>query len=368
MLKLIRWNEFMDLAMKCKGIVCIGAGRRLTSMAQLPVTDEYLDSIKYIADNNKHKQGTLVEIGSQRLIVTSVEQLKGYNLKNMVILITVAEGYYDIVEQLKIMGVYDDIDIYCLSHIKALYMEDIAMSKKIPDNIRLSDKMLIPKKIHYCWFGGNSLPDKYKKWMESWKKYCPDYEIIEWNEDNYDITKNKYMYDAYRAKKWGFVPDYARLDIIYNYGGIYLDTDIELVGNLDDLLYENAFAGFESDNYVNLGSGFGAQKGNILIKTMRDFYDKINFYDSQGNLDLTPSPVFQTMVLKENGLKVNGQYQILKDIVIYPEKLMCGKSLATRRIKLKDYTKVIHHYDASWLDKGRRTESIDEEIFKFINE
>lgn len=176
------------------------------------------------------------------------------------------------------------------------------------------------------------------------------------------------MYDAYRAKKWGFVPDYARLDIIYNYGGIYLDTDIELVGNLDDLLYENAFAGFESDNYVNLGSGFGAQKGNILIKTMRDFYDKINFYDSQGNLDLTPSPVFQTMVLKENGLKVNGQYQILKDIVIYPEKLMCGKSLATRRIKLKDYTKVIHHYDASWLDKGRRTESIDEEIFKFINE
>ena len=115
MLKLIKWNEFMDLAMKCKGVVCIGAGKRLTNMAQLPVTDEYLDSIKYIADNNKHKQGTLVEIGSQRLIVTSVEQLKGYNLKNMVILITVAEGYYDIVEQLKIMGVYDDIDIYLFS-------------------------------------------------------------------------------------------------------------------------------------------------------------------------------------------------------------------------------------------------------------
>ncbi len=368
MLKLIRWNEFMDLAMKCKGIVCIGAGRRLTSMAQLPVTDEYLNSIKYIADNNKHKQGTLVDIGPQRLIVTPVEQLKGYNLKNMVILITVAEGYYDIVEQLKIMGVYDDIDIYCLSHIKALYMEDIAMSKKIPDNIRLSEKMLIPRKIHYCWFGGNPLPDKYKKWMESWSKYCPDYEIIEWNESNYDITKNKYMYDAYKTKKWGFVPDYARLDIIYNHGGIYLDTDVELVGNLDELLYEDAFAGFESSDYVAFGLGFGAKKGNPIIKELRDDYEKREFIKRDGSLNFEASPVIQTNLLIKKGLICNGEYQVLDGITIFPEKMLCGKSPYTRRVLLNSFTKSVHHYEGTWLedDIREKIEKKERELSKLL--
>ena len=94
---------------------------------------------------------------------------------------------------------------------------------------------MIPKKIHYCWFGGNPMPEKDKKCIESWKRYCPDYEIIRWDESNYDVSKNRYMKEAYEEKKWGFVPDYARLDIIYNEGGIYLDTDVELVKNLDDL-------------------------------------------------------------------------------------------------------------------------------------
>ena len=105
---------------------------------------------------------------------------------------------------------------------------------------------MIPKIIHYCWFGGAELPEKDRKCIESWKKFCPDYQIIEWNENNYDVTKNTYMYQAYQAKKWGFVPDYARLDIIYQHGGIYLDTDVELVKNLDSLLENDAFMGFVS--------------------------------------------------------------------------------------------------------------------------
>ena len=102
---------------------------------------------------------------------------------------------------------------------------------------------MIPKKIHYCWFGGNPLPELAIRCIESWKKYCPDYEIIRWDESNYDVTKNKYMYQAYENKRWGFVPDYARLDIIYNYGGIYLDTDVELLNSLDDLLDQKCFLG-----------------------------------------------------------------------------------------------------------------------------
>lgn len=361
MIKLIHWNDFINLAISCNGVICIGAGKRLESMAQLPITEEYLKSIKYVVDNDKEKQGKTVKVGTDKRIVMSVEQLRKCNIENMVILITIAEGYLNIIEQLKILGIYEQIDVYCLTHIKNIYMEDVAMSKKIPDNIMLSEKMLIPKKIHYCWFGGSPLPDKYKKWMESWKKYCPDYEIIEWNESNYDITKNKYMYDAYKAKKWGFVPDYARLDIIYNHGGIYLDTDVELVANLDDLLYEEAFAGFESEENVALGLGFGAQKGNPIIKEMRDDYKKREFIRKDGRLNLIASPIIQTEILNEKGLVSNGEYQKLDNITIFPEKMLCGKSMYTRRILLKNYTRAIHHYEGTWLEDDIKTKIYEKE-------
>ena len=109
---------------------------------------------------------------------------------------------------------------------------------------------MIPKVIHYCWFGKNELPEDAKRCIASWKKFCPDYEIIEWNETNYDVRKNKYMSDAYDEKKWAFVSDYARIDIIYNYGGIYLDTDVELLRPLDELLKDKMFCGWESRDSI----------------------------------------------------------------------------------------------------------------------
>ena len=124
--------------------------------------------------------------------------------------------------------------------------------------------------------------------MESWNRFCPDYEIKEWNETNYDISKNKYMLQAYESKKWGFVPDYARLDIIYEHGGVYLDTDIELVANIDDFLYQKGFICFESETRINCGMGFGAIKGLEIIWKMREDYDKRVFRKENGELDLTP--------------------------------------------------------------------------------
>ena len=121
---------------------------------------------------------------------------------------------------------------------------------------------MIPKVIHYCWFGGNPIPEKDRRYIEGWKEKCPDYEIIEWNERNYDVSKNKYMAQAYEEKKWGFVSDYARLDLVYQYGGIYFDTDVELLKPLDNLLELEMFCGFESTKYVNFGIGFGAEKEN----------------------------------------------------------------------------------------------------------
>ena len=130
---------------------------------------------------------------------------------------------------------------------------------------------MIPKIIHYCWFGGNEIPEHDKKCIESWKKYCPDYKIIRWDESNYDYKKNSYMREAYEAKKWGFVPDYARLDIVYEHGGIYLDTDVELVKNIDELLEHKAYMGFEvGGEFVSPGLGFGAEKNFPLFKKMME--------------------------------------------------------------------------------------------------
>ena len=130
---------------------------------------------------------------------------------------------------------------------------------------------MIPKIIHYCWFGNKKIPFRLKKYIKTWKKFCPDYEIKLWTQNNYDITKNGFMSQAASAKKWAFVSDYARLDIVEQYGGIYLDTDVELVKSLDDLLKYKAFAGFECSEYVSFGLGFGAEAHNPIIKEIRDF-------------------------------------------------------------------------------------------------
>ena len=186
--------------------------------------------------------------------------------------------------------------------------------------------------------------------MESWHKYCPDYEIVEWNESNYDVTKNAYMYEAYQCKKWGFVPDYARLDIIYNHGGIYMDTDVELVQNLDDLLYQDAYFGFEREGAIALGLGFGAVKGSEIIKRLRDDYEMKHFLLKDGTMNLTASPVLQTTNFQQEGVLMNGEYQRKQNFTIYPEKVLSGKCPYTRRVRLLSCTKSIHHYEATWTD------------------
>ena len=208
---------------------------------------------------------------------------------------------------------------------------------------------MIPKKIHYCWIGGNPLPKSAKKCIASWKKYCPDYEIIEWNETNYDFTKNQYMREALEAKKWGFVPDYARLDIIYQHGGIYLDTDVEIIKSFDPLLCNKGFAGFESEENVNFGQGFGAEPGNEVIKELMHSYEKLSFKNDDGSLNMIASPKLNTDALVELGLKQDNTRQELLDCFsIYPIEYFCPKAYLDGVIRKTDNTFSIHHFDATW--------------------
>ena len=219
----------------------------------------------------------------------------------------------------------------------------------------------IPKIIHYCWVGGNPKPQSVLYCIESWKKFCPDYEIREWNETNYDFTKNEYMHQAYEAKKWGFVPDYARLDIIYEHGGIYLDTDVEMVRSFDELLEQEGFMGFENTGngefFVNCGHGFGAVPHNEVVRQARALYDHLSFLKEDGTPNLLASPYFTTQSLRQFGLKQENSDQKLDHMMVYASDVLCPKNFSTGKIHRTSRTVSIHHFTASWVDEKIKKEA-----------
>ncbi len=209
---------------------------------------------------------------------------------------------------------------------------------------------MIPKVIHYCWFGGQPKPRLAKKCFKSWKKYCAEYEIIEWNEDNFDISACPlYVRQAYEQKKWAFVTDYVRLKIVYDYGGIYLDTDVELLKPLDDLLCHNAYFGFEGGEYINTGLGFGAEKGTSILNEIMDDYHEIPYVKADGTSDDTTCPKRNTEVFLRRGLQRDDSQQTLEGgICILPTEYLCPKDWKSGTIKVTAETYSIHHASASW--------------------
>lgn len=213
---------------------------------------------------------------------------------------------------------------------------------------------MIPKTIHYCWFGGNPLPPLAKKCITGWKKLCPDYKIIRWDERNYDLSAAPlYVRQAYELKKWAFVTDFVRLQVIYDRGGIYMDTDVELKKNLDPLLSNRAYFGFEDGKAVNTGLGFGAEAKHPILKEMMDDYQEISFVKADGTLDLTPCPQRNTAAFLRHGLRLDDSMQVLDGgVMILPSCFLSPIDNRTRKMrKTKDMIS-IHHYSASWQDEA----------------
>lgn len=209
---------------------------------------------------------------------------------------------------------------------------------------------MIPKKIHYCWFGGNEKPKAVEKCIASWRKYCPDYEIIEWNEDNFDVNQNQYMKYCYENKKWAFLSDLARLLVVNEQGGIYFDTDVELVRNPDFLLDYGAFYGFETPQYVATGLGFGAAAHHPTIESMIDQYKKLET-DENGNYPTIACPKLNTKALMPFGLVLNGEKQVIGDAVILPIEYMNPYDDPKGVLNKTENTVSIHWYSKSWMSK-----------------
>lgn len=226
----------------------------------------------------------------------------------------------------------------------------------------------IPKIIHYCWFGNGPLPKLAHKCIASWKKYLPDYEIKEWNETNFDVNILPYTREAYAAHKYAFVSDYARFWILYNYGGIYFDTDVEIIKPLDELLIKGAYMGCERDNYdtfhhVNPGLGIAAPAQNSFYKELLEGYTSRHFLLSNGQTDLTTIVVYTTEHLKRHGLQSSNEVQHIAGITIYTREYFCPLEMTTGALCITDHSYTIHHYSGSWMSLKER---IKLQIFQFI--
>ena len=214
---------------------------------------------------------------------------------------------------------------------------------------------MIPKIIHYCWFGRNCLPPLAEKCIASWHKYFPDYEVKEWNEDNFDVNMIPYTKEAYKAKKYAFVSDYARFWILYNYGGLYFDTDVEVIKSFDEILSKGPYMGFErnpdkwGDGLVNPGLGLAAMPQQPLLKEILAKYQNLNFLLSDGSLNISLTVVhYTTQVLEKFGLKQMKGIQTVADFTIYPSEYFAPIDFVTKRIHITDKTLSVHRYMASW--------------------
>ncbi len=209
---------------------------------------------------------------------------------------------------------------------------------------------MIPKIIHYCWFGGGEKPKKAIKCMESWKKFCPEYEFREWNETSFDVNMNGYTKMCYEQKKYAFLSDFVRLVVVEKYGGLYFDTDVELVKSPDELLQYEAFYGFEDDENVNTGEGFGAEAGHPTVKAMIDEYLAI-VPDENGNYPLKACPALNTAALMPFGLRTDGTRQNVAGAEILPIDFLNPYDDPTGRLNKTANTISIHWYSKTWMSK-----------------
>lgn len=219
---------------------------------------------------------------------------------------------------------------------------------------------MIPKIIHYCWFGRNPLPPLALKCIDSWKKHFPDYEIKEWNEDNFDVNIITYTKEAYLSKKFAFVSDYARFWILYHYGGLYFDTDVEVIKSMDDIILQGPFMGCENDasetSVANVapGLGLGVIPGLSFYKEMLDLYATLRFINLDGSYNQKTIVAYTTELLSSHGLQNTNEIQECENILIYPKEYFSPKDFFTGKITITDKTRTIHHFDMSWKSKNEK--------------
>ncbi len=335
---------------KEKTLVCFGAGYNLRKACDIFGDAGFFGQIDFIADNDPDK--TVFSFHRTEKPVSPLSYCLEHAKREPAIFVTMADCF-DVLEQLEAIPALKNCDCYLFA-----FMREWIKPYSLPKNRALTEPRKIPKTIHYCWFGGSPIPEIFAGYMKSWRKFCPDYEIVRWDESNYDYKKNEYMYEAYRHKKWGFVPDYARLDIVNRYGGVYLDTDVELVRSIDDLLCDDAFCGFENRAVLANGLGLGAVAGFPLIAEQLDIYDRLSFVNADGSLNLTPGPRYQSEFFRLKGVRLDNTLQKAGGMTFYPSDVLAAYNTNTG-LNITENTYSIHHYAATWYEPRQQKKKME---------
>jgi len=337
--------------------VCFGAGALFIDMLKFYSEFNIKEKISFIVDNNSNLWNKEIEVENSVYKVYSTDELKKYSKKKVTILITTV-WFKEIIKQLDNIYEFNDIEVYVFPIMQFFDRCENIKYKKCVD-------IQIPKVIHYCWFGGNPLPESARYCIESWKKYCPDYEIIEWNDNNYDVGKIPYTKEAYEAKEYAFVSDYARLDVINQYGGIYMDTDVEVIRNLDELLYNEAYCGFIYHSpRIGTGLGFGAKKGFHILKEWMKSYEEDKFIIDDGTINKKICTYYQTEILRRKNFNENGKLQVVEGMVCFPKEFFDPLSYLTGMNCKSANTYSIHQGRLSW---NNMLQNVRNDTRDFIN-
>ena len=327
-----------------KKIIMFGAG--VVGSISVPSILRNLGIISAVdcyVDNDASKWGKIVDIFEHRYKIASPDYLNNCN-DNTVILLNISR-FSDVLRQLESMHCNDFRECYIMP---MMLIHNFCSSASCGSPVT-SLNQLIPKKIHYMWLGGKEIPANLKKCIESWRRFCSDYEIIEWNENNYDIDKHPYMRQAYDTGFYGFVPDYARLDILYEHGGIYLDTDVEIRKTLDHMLCQEAFCGVEKWQVLNFGGCSGSVKGNPAIKKFIDRRKDTLFIDKSGDYNKKTCGFYDTLTAIDMGYQINGGTQALDNINIYAYDYFHPYDYMSGEVNITSNTYSIHWFNGGWL-------------------
>lgn len=339
------WEEFVaEVKGRNQNIVLYGAG--VIGKITLPAFIEayqLASHVLFAVDGDLHKSGGALRIGFRDIEIRPPETMEGM-IEPFVILIT-GSRYGNILRCLEGIEAASGADVYIFPQMlvrKCRSFEKIEIRKK-------SEQRMIPKVIHYCWFGKGEMPDGLKRCRESWGKFCPDYQIIEWNEENYDVSRHAYTREAYRHKKWGFIPDIARLEILYGNGGIYLDTDVELIRELDDLLYQPGFVGVEKWGVVNIGGGCGVIPNHPMIGEILEYRLAFPFERGDGSLNLESSGSYETKPLMNWGFRPDNTVQTVGGMTVYTSDFFHPFDYMSKELCITENTYGIHRFTGSWV-------------------
>lgn len=293
------------------------------------------DYIECYVDMDKRKTGKKIVIGTYEYEIKTPDVLNDVSEKAVILLTN--SKFYPVVDFLDRIETLSTADCYI-----------------IPVMQLIEQRPIIPKRIHYCWFGGKKMPDFLIECMDSWKKYCPDYEIIRWDESNYDVNKYGYTKQAAEHGKWGFVTDVARLDILYEHGGIYMDTDVKLLKSLDSLLYQKGFVGVEHWGNINSGGGIGAVSHHPMIQEMLDYRLKYSFIMEDGSFNLETNGLYETMPFIRHGMRIDNTLQIINGITVYPSSVFHPYDYMSCEKKIEDSSISVHYFYGGWMDEEDR--------------